>query len=78
MDPNKSAVWIALITSATTIILALIGLWRQRTLEKKVDAGNVVATATHTIANGRTERLLAELAEKNAEIQRLNRQLPPQ
>lgn len=77
MDPNQSAVWIALITSVTTIILAVIGLWRQRSLEKKVDVGNAVTTATHTIANGRTDSLLKQLEEKNAEIARLSRLLPP-
>jgi hypothetical protein len=77
MDPNLSAVVIAIVTSLTTIIIAVINLRKSTSIEKKVDAGNVVATATHTIANGRTDALLKQLEEKNSEIQRLSAQLPP-
>lgn len=77
MDPNKSAVLIALITSVTTIILAVIGLWKQAKLQKEVAAGNVVTKEVHTIANGRTDSLMKQLEEKNAEIARLSRLLPP-
>lgn len=77
MDPNLSAVLIAIVTSLTTIIIAVINLLKARSIEKKVDAGNAVTNSVHTIANGRTDQLLRELAEKNQEIQRLNRMLPP-
>lgn len=77
MDANLSAFLIAIVTSLTTIILAIINWKKSAAIEKKVDAGNVVATATHTIANGRTDSLLRQLEEKNVEIQRLSAQLPP-
>lgn len=77
MDANLSAFLIAIVTSITTIILAIINWKKSASIEKKVDAGNVVATATHTIANGRTDTLLKQLEEKNAEIQRLSERLPP-
>lgn len=76
MDANLSAFLIAIVTSATTIILALINMKKQASIEKKVDAGNVVATATHTIANGRTDSLMRQLEEKNSEIQRLSLLVP--
>lgn len=80
MDPNQSAVLIALITSATTIVIAIIGAfvnWRKSaSIEKKVDAGNAVTDSVHTIANGRTEKLLNDLAAANKEIQRLSLLVP--
>jgi ribosomal protein L11 len=77
MDANLSAFLIAIVTSATTIILALLNMKKQASIEKKVDAGNLVTTATHTIANGRTDSLMKQLEEKNAEIQRLSLLAPP-
>jgi hypothetical protein len=77
MDANLSAFLIAIVTSLTTIIIAIINWRKSASIEKKVDAGNVVTAATHTIANGRTDSLMRQLEEKNAEIQRLSAQLPP-
>lgn len=84
MDPNLATLLGLVVTSLTSIGLALIN-WKKSSaiekqsasIEKKVDAGNLVTTATHTIANGRTDSLLKQLEEKNAEIQRLSAQLPP-
>lgn len=67
----------SLITSITAIVLQVLNRKQSSSIEKKVDAGNVVATATHTIANGRTEALMRELAAKNEMIAELSRQLPP-
>lgn len=79
MDPNKSAVWIALITSVTTIVLALIALWNQRQLSKKVDVGNALTDSVHTTVNGNNDRLQKQLADAHAEIARLNlMRQPPQ
>lgn len=77
MDANLAAFLTVIVTSVTTIIIALINIKKSSSIEKKVDAGNVVTTATHTIANGRTDALMRELAAKNEEIQRLSRLLPP-
>src|SRR4051812_7460375 len=77
MDANLSAFLIAIVTSVTTIIIALINWKKSASIEKKVDQGNAVTTATHVIANGRTDSLLRQLEQKNAEIQRLSALLPP-
>lgn len=81
MDANLATllglVITGLIASVTQIVLAVLNNKKSNRIEKKVDDGNAVNTATHTIANGRTEQLLRELAEKNEEIARLNRELPP-
>lgn len=77
MDANLAALLTVIVTSITTIVLAVINWKKSSDIEKKVDVGNAVSTATHTIANGRTDKLLIELAEKNVEIQRLSRLLPP-
>lgn len=77
MDANLTTLLTVLVTSITSIVIAIINWKKSAVIEKKVDAGNVVATATHTIANGRTDALMKQLEEKNAEIQRLSAQLPP-
>lgn len=77
MDANLSALLIAIVTSVTTIVLAIINWKKSASIEKKVDAGNAVTESVHTIANGRTDSLLKQLEAKNAEIQRLSAQLPP-
>lgn len=84
MDANLAAFLGLVVTSLTSIALAIIN-WKKTdavqkqnaSIEKKVDAGNVVNTATHSIANGRTDALLRELAEKNEKIAELSRLLPP-
>lgn len=84
MDANLATLLGLVVTSLTTIAITIIN-WKKSSaiekqsasIEKKVDAGNLVTTATHTIANGRTESLLKQLEEKNAEIQRLSSLLPP-
>jgi len=77
MDANLAALLTVVVTSVTTIIIACINVRKSSSIEKKVDAGNLLTDSVHTIANGRTESLLRELAEKNQEIQRLSRLLPP-
>lgn len=84
MDANLATLLGLVVTSLTTIAITIIN-WKKSSaiekqsasIEKKVDAGNLVTTATHTIANGRTDSLLKQLEEKNAEIQRLSALLPP-
>lgn len=77
MDANLAALLTVIVTSITSIIIAVINWKKSSDIAKKVDVGNAISSATHTIANGRTDKLLIELAEKNAEIQRLSRLLPP-
>lgn len=77
MDPNQSAVLIALITSVTTIILAALQLWKSNKIQKDVAENNVVTKEVHTIANGRTDKLMADLAEANRKIEELALQVPP-
>lgn len=77
MDANLAALLTVAVTSLTTIIIAVINMKKSSSIEKKVDAGNAVTDSVHTIANGRTDQLLRELAAKNEEIQRLSRLLPP-
>lgn len=76
MDANLSALLIAIVTSATTIVLAIINWLKSRSIEKKVDAGNLVTDSVHTIANGRTDSLMRQLEEKNSEIARLSLLVP--
>lgn len=84
IDANLATLLGLVVTSLTSIAIALIN-WKKSaaiekqsaSIEKKVDAGNAVATATHVVANGRTDTLLRQLEEKNAEIQRLSALLPP-
>lgn len=77
MDPNLAALLTVIVTSLTTILIAVINLKKSSTIEGKVDAGNKVTDSVHTIANGRTDSLLKQLEEKNNEIQRLSLLVPP-
>lgn len=77
MDANLAALLTVVVTSIASVVIALINARKSGQIEKKVDAGNAVGAATHTVANGRTEQLLRELAEKNSEIQRLSLLVPP-
>jgi N-acetylglutamate synthase/N-acetylornithine aminotransferase len=84
IDANLATLLGLVVTSLTSIALAVINWLKSRSIEKqsasiekKVDEGNAVTTATHVIANGRTDSLLKQLEEKNAEIQRLSALLPP-
>jgi biopolymer transport protein ExbB/TolQ len=84
MDANLATLLGLIVTSLTSIIIAVLNILKSRSIEKqsasiekKVDAGNAVTSATHTIANGRTDSLLKQLEEKNAEIQRLSLLVPP-
>lgn len=78
MDQNQSAVLIALITSVTTIILATLQLWKSNKIQKDVAANNVVTKEVHTIANGRTDKLMADLAEARKRIEELALMVPPE
>lgn len=77
MDPNLAAFLTVVVTSLTTIIIAVINYKKSAAIEKKVDAGNAVTNDVHSIANGRTDALMRQLEEKNAEIQRLSLLVPP-
>jgi len=77
MDANLAALLTVAVTSLTTIIIAVINIKKAASIEKKVDAGNAITDSVHTIANGRTEKLMSQLADANTEIQRLSRLLPP-
>ncbi|HEY0528684.1 MAG TPA: hypothetical protein VGD02_07635 [Gemmatimonadaceae bacterium] len=77
MDANLAALLTVVVTSITTIIIAVINMRKSSTIERKVDAGNAVTDSVHTITNGRTDRLLNELNDAHKEIQRLSSLLPP-
>jgi hypothetical protein len=76
MDANLAALLTVVVTSIASVVIALINAWKSGQIEKKVDAGNLVTNSVHTIANGRTDSLLKQLEEKNAEIQRLSLLVP--
>lgn len=71
MDANLAALLTVVVTSLTTIIIALLNIKKSSSIEKKVDAGNLVTDSVHTIANGRTDQLMRQLADANKEIKRL-------
>ncbi|MDB4871977.1 MAG: hypothetical protein JWL97_2981 [Gemmatimonadales bacterium] len=77
MDANLAALLTVVVTSLTTIIIAVLNMKKSSAIEKKVDAGNAVTDSVHTIANGRTDTLMRQLADANREIQRLSTLLPP-
>jgi hypothetical protein len=77
MDANLAALLTVVVTSLTTIIIAVLNMKKSSSIEKKVDAGNLVTDSVHTIANGRTDQLMRQLADANTEIQRLAMLVPP-
>lgn len=64
-----------LVTSLTTIGIALINAKKQSTqstrIETKLDQNTATTDTVHTIVNSRYDSLVAELAAKQAEIDRL-------
>lgn len=70
MDANLAALLTVVVTSLTSIIIALITM-------KKVDKGNAMTDSVHTTVNGNNAALQQRLEAAQQEIARLNRALPP-
>lgn len=69
---------IALIGTIVPTLTVIVAAWLQTRSTRKGQAKTDQAVGeVHTIANGRTEKLLQELAEKNEKIAELSRLLPP-
>lgn len=65
-----------LVTSLTTIGLALIQSRKSTRIETKLDQNTATTDTVHTIVNSRYDALVATVAEKQAEIDRLKAAAP--
>lgn len=77
MDANLAALLTVVVTSLTTIIIAVLNIRKSGQIEKKVDVGNAMTDNVQTTVNGNTDRLQKQLADAHAKIAELSRQLPP-
>lgn len=77
MDANLAALLTVVVTSLTTIIIAVLNMRKSGQIEKKVDAGNAMTDSVHTTVNGNNAAIQQKLADANTEIARLSRLLPP-